>query len=253
MAVPSSKRSPVALVTGAAVRLGRHISEGLLADGFDLVVHTHRSKIEAQALVDHADRMGRRAFILVADFFKEEEVLELAEKAQASWGRIDVLVNSAAIFHPTSASELTGAELEAFLKINLKAPYLLASRLGPCMKASGRGVIINIDCLSAEKPWPNYLPYSISKAGLRSLTLGLAQLLAPEVRVNGIAPGTVLPPVDTSKKALKEMAENALLKRIGQPEDILRAVRYLIASDFVTGEILTVDGGLRYDGKDGSR
>lgn len=234
------------------MRLGRAIAEALGDDGFDLVIHCNQSTSEATALAKEMKEMDRRAKVIRADLSREKQVLRLAKQAEQAFGGVDVLVNSAAIYHPTAPADLTGWELDAFLDVNLKAPYLLASTLAPKMKKRGQGQIINIDCLTADKPWATYIPYSISKAALRSCTLGMAQLFAPEVRVNGIAPGTVLPPEDTSAKERKMYAQRTLLRRIGSAQDIVAAVRYLVTAEFVTGEILTVDGGRKWKSASGS-
>jgi pteridine reductase len=237
-----------ALVTGAGRRVGRALAEGLAADGCALILHCRKAVAETEELARKIQAGGGRAVVLRAELSREKDVLRLARRAEAAFGRVDVLVNSAAIFRPTPLARMTPADLDEFMAVNFKAAYVLCTELGRRMKARGRGIIVNIDCLSADRPWRDYLPYSISKAALRSLTLGLAQLLAPEVRVNGIAPGTILPPQGTSQKEIRALENSALLKRIGSPADILLAVRYLISAEFVTGEILYVDGGRRLRG-----
>jgi NAD(P)-dependent dehydrogenase (short-subunit alcohol dehydrogenase family) len=239
-----TKRS-VCLITGAGTRIGRALAEGLADDACDVILHCRRSHKGAEEAAALIRKKGRCAAVLTADLRKEKDVLRLAKEAEAAFGHVDLLINSAAVFYPTPPEKLSLRELEAFLDVNFKAPWLLCSVLGPKMKKRGTGLIVNIDCLSADKPWPQYLPYSISKAALRSLTLGLAQSLAPEVRVNGIAPGTILPPMKTSAAERRKLAQAAPLKRIGSPTDVLLAVRYLLQAEFVTGQILYADGGRR--------
>ncbi|MFH0937805.1 MAG: SDR family oxidoreductase [Planctomycetota bacterium] len=233
----------VALVTGAAARLGRAIAIGLADSGCDLILHYGHSQKDAERIAAEIRACGRRAMLLRADLSKSKQTLRLARDAEVVFGRVDILINSAAIFRPTPLEKLNEKELDAFLQINLKSPYLLSSEIGRRMKKRGAGCIINLACLTAQRPWKNYLPYSISKAGLVSMTLGMALLLSPEVRVNAIAPGAVLLPTDATPTYRRALINAAPLKKIGAPEDIVLAVRYLCQASFVTGQILGVDGG----------
>jgi len=233
----------VAVVTGSGVRLGRAIAEALADQGYDLVLHCRKSKREAAALAKELQSKGRRAEVLQADLGKGAQVVKFAKAAEKAYGRVDLLVNCAAIFWPTPLEKLNEKELDAFYTVNLKGPYLLCSELGRRMKKRGEGAIINMACLSGLRAWKNFVPYSISKAGVISLTQGMAKLLGPEVRVNAIAPGTVLPPPKMKAADLEVIRERLPLKRIGSPEDIVKAVLYLVEASFVTGQILCVDGG----------
>ncbi len=233
----------VAVVTGSGVRLGRAIALALAEQGYDLVLHCRSSKREATALAKDVQLKGRKAAVLQADLSKGAEVVKFARAAEKAFGRVDLLVNSAAIFWPTPLEKLNEKELDAFYNVNLKAPYLLCSELGRRMKKRGGGAIINMACLSGLRAWKNFVPYSISKAGVVALTQGMAKLLGPEVRVNAIAPGTVLPPPKMNAADLEVIRERLPLKRIGTPEDIVKAVLYLVEASFVTGQILCVDGG----------
>jgi pteridine reductase len=235
--------SPVALVTGAGVRLGRAVSEGLATRGFDLVLHANRSRRQAGALARQFRAQGRRATVLTADLSRSPAVQRLARQAWDAFGRVDLLVNNAGVFWPTPLERLNAAELDAFLAVNLKTPYLLSAELGRRMKARGHGVIIVLACLSALRPWKEYVPYSISKAGVVALTVGLAKLLAPEVRVNAIAPGPLLLPVGAAAAHRRMVLKKVPLRRMGRPEDLVRAVIYLWDASFVTGQVLCVDGG----------
>jgi NAD(P)-dependent dehydrogenase (short-subunit alcohol dehydrogenase family) len=240
---PNDLTGKVALVTGAGIRLGRAIALGLAQNGCDLVLHCRSSRKEATALAKEIRELGRRAVVLQADLSRASIVKMLAKKAEAAFGRVDILINSAAIFWPTKLENLTVAELDAFLDVNLKAPYILSSEIGRRMKKRGSGAIVNLACLSGLKPWKAFVPYSISKAGVVSLTVGMAKLLGPEVRVNAIAPGTVLPPEGMSSKELNAIRRRLPLQRLGHPDDIVCAVQYLVGSSFVTGQVLPVDGG----------
>jgi NAD(P)-dependent dehydrogenase (short-subunit alcohol dehydrogenase family) len=233
----------VALVTGAGVRLGRAIALGLARHGCDLVLHCNKSRRSAEEVSREIRSFGRKTKVIAADLSDSKKTLKLARDAEKAFGRVDVLVNSAAIFWPTPLKRLNVKELGAFLDINLKSPYILSSEIGRRMKKRGAGVIVNIACLSGLKPWKAYVPYSISKAGVIALTVGTAKLLAPEVRVNAIAPGTVLPPEGMPKAQVESIKAGLPLKKIGSPDDIVAAVLYLAGADFVTGQILCVDGG----------
>jgi pteridine reductase len=235
--------SKVALVTGAGVRLGRAMAQALADSGCDLVLHYGKSRREAQALAREIQKKGRRAEILKADLSSGKQALKLAKDAEKAFGHVDILVNSAAVFWPTPVERLNEKELDSFLSVNLKAPYILSSEIGRRMKKRGQGTIVNIACIAALRPWKEYVPYSISKAGVVALTQGMAKLLAPEVRVNAIAPGTVLPPESMSEKDIRTLRERLPLKRIGSAQDIVEALLYLVRASFVTGQILCVDGG----------
>ena len=233
----------VAVVTGSGVRLGNAIATALAHKGYDLVLHCRKSKREATALAAEVRASGRKAVVIQADLSKSAEVTKFARAAEKAFGHVDLLVNSAAIFWPTPLEKLNEKELDTFYAVNLKAPYLLSCELGQRMKKRGHGAIINMACISGLRAWKNFVPYSISKAGVISLTQGMAKLLGPEVRVNAIAPGTVLPPPDMKKAELERLRAQLPLKKIGTPEDIVKAVLYLDEAPFVTGQILCVDGG----------
>lgn len=233
----------VALVTGAGVRLGRAIAEALANEGCDLVLHCRKSKREALGLAEKIRADGQRAKVLTADLNRPANAVKLARDAERAFGRIDILVNSAAVFWPTPLDRFTEKELNAFLTVNLTSPYVLSSEIGKRMKQRGRGTIINMACISASRPWKAYVPYSISKAGVVAMTVGMAKALAPEVRVNAIAPGTVLPPPGTSRKTLQKIKDGLPLKIIGSSADIVKSALYLCSAQFVTGQVLCVDGG----------
>jgi NAD(P)-dependent dehydrogenase (short-subunit alcohol dehydrogenase family) len=155
------------------------------------------------------------------------------------------LINCAAVFYRTPFATLTEADWDRVVGVNLKGPFLLCRRVGEIMLRQGRGKILNLADIGGMKVWAEYLPYSVSKAGLIALTQGLAKALAPAVQVNAIAPGAVLLPEDTSPEDRDRALRRIPLGRLGSPEDIVRAALYLLESDFVTGEVLSVDGGQR--------
>ena len=233
----------VALVTGAGVRIGQAVAVKLGQLGMRLVIHYHHSEEGAKQTIQRLPGKKSRHLVLQADLKDVSAIEELVHKAEKQAGPVSVLVNNAAEFFPTPLFSATEEEWDNLLALNLKAPFFLSQALAKNMKSSGEGKIVNIVDVSAERPWKSFLPYCASKAALISLTKGLARALSPEVQVNGIAPGTVLPPPEHIEMDLTASVENSLLKRIGKVEDIVQAVEYLLQSDFVTGTILPVDGG----------
>ena len=233
----------VALVTGAGVRIGQAVAVKLGQLGMRVVIHYHHSEEGAKQTIQKLPGKNSRHLVLQADLKDVSAIKELVHKAEKQAGPVSVLVNNAAEFFPTPLFSATEEEWDNLLALNLKAPFFLSQAVGEVMKSSGEGKIINMVDVSAERPWKSFLPYCASKAALISLTRGLARALSPEVQVNGIAPGTVLPPPEHIEMDLTASVENSLLKRIGKAEDIVQAVEYLLQSDFVTGTILPVDGG----------
>ena len=235
----------VALVTGAAKRLGRSLALALAERGAELAVHYHASEREAHELLAQLKRAGGKPVAVSGDISRAADVERIVEAAMQAFGRIEILVNSAAIFYRTPFATLTEADWDRVLGVNLKGPFLLCRRVGEIMLRQGRGKILNLADIGGMKVWAEYLPYSVSKAGLIALTQGLAKALAPAVQVNAIAPGTVLLPEDTPPEERDRAIRRIPLARLGSPEDIVRAALYLLESDFVTGEVLSVDGGQR--------
>jgi pteridine reductase len=233
-----------ALVTGGAVRVGRAISLALAGAGVRVIVHYHSSATEADELVDQIRSGGGQASALGADLSSHASVITLAARAVES-GPIDILVNNASIFPSESFDEVTEEQWEDAIAINLRAPFFLTQRIGATMKERGAGVVVNLADLAGLQAWRGHAAHSISKAGVVHLTRIAARALAPEVRVVAIAPGTVLPPVELTAEEIERLAERAPLKRIGSAEDVADAVLYLVRADFVTGEVLVVDGGRR--------
>jgi pteridine reductase len=229
----------VALVTGAGRRLGRAIAAALAADGIRVAAHYHRSSDGATALAAEA---GSGTVALQADLADPEQAASLPARVADHFGRLDILVNSAAIMVRQPLGTVTAADWDRVLALNLRAPFLVTQAAAPLLRAA-RGCVVNIADVSGLDPWPSYLPHSAAKAGLLALTRGMAETLAPEVRVNAVVPGAVLPPDDASPEALARAAQRALLRRLGTPADVVGAVRFLIASAFVTGTVLVVDGG----------
>jgi 3-oxoacyl-[acyl-carrier protein] reductase len=235
----------VALVTGAAKRIGRSIALRLAADGAAAVVNYATSKTEAEAVVREIGAAGGRAVAVQADVTRRAEVRNLVSVAQREFGRIDVLVNNAGVFFPAKFGELTEEQWDRVMDVNLKSQYLCAQEVAPVMKSQGRGRIINLSSLGGLLAWPSYTHYCVSKAGSIMLTRCLARALAPEILVNSVAPGTIEFPGDNPSQQLhaQEYIERVPLHRTGKGNDIAGAVAYLATADFVTGQTLVVDGG----------
>lgn len=235
-------KGKVAVVTGGARRVGRVIARALAGSGADILVHHHASEIEASEAVREFRGYGVRSEAVQADLTQPSQVQELFDRLDELWGRLDLLVNNAAIFERATLEEITPEAWDRVIALNLRAPLLCSQAAVPLMGSTG-GSIINIADVAAFQPWPGYIHYCVSKAGLVMLTRGLARALAPRIRVNAIAPGPVLPPPGSAADQIDNLADLTVLKRLGAPEDVAGAVLYLAESDFVTGSTLVVDGG----------
>jgi NAD(P)-dependent dehydrogenase (short-subunit alcohol dehydrogenase family) len=234
-----------ALVTGAAKRVGRAIALELASRGAHVAVHYHTTPPdEVAATLEAIERHGVRAAALRADLGNAAEVASLADGAEARSGGVAVLVNSASNYLRVPFDRLTEAVWDASLDVNLKAPFLLAWHLGLRMRTRGTGAIVNVADWAGERPYRDYLPYCVSKAGLIGLTRALAKELAPTVRVNAVAPGPVLPPEDMTPAERQAVSRATPLGRFGSAEDVARCVRFLVEeAEFSTGALYHVDGG----------
>lgn len=238
--------TPVALVTGGGVRVGRAISLALAESGYDLLVTYNSSPAGAAEVEAAARRAGRRAHAVSADLSREEDVVRLAREARERFGRLDLLVNSAATFVANDLLDVTADEWDAVMAVNLRAPFLLTRETADMLRAA-RGAVVNIVDLSALRPWTSHPHHSVSKAGLLHLTRVAARRLAPEVRVNAVAPGYVLPPRHHTPDIIKRTRRRIPLGRVGSPDDVASAVCFLARADYVTGQVIAVDGGLGLD------
>jgi NAD(P)-dependent dehydrogenase (short-subunit alcohol dehydrogenase family) len=235
-----SLNGQVALVTGAAKRIGRSIALRLAADGADVVVNYATSKAEADAVVGEIAAMGRRAIAVRADVSKRAQVQQLFAAAEAEFGRLDILVNNAGMFFAAKFEDLTDEQWDRIMDANVKSQFLCAQAAAPIMKRQGRGRIINLSSLGGLLPWPAYTHYCVSKAAAIMLTKCLARALGPEILVNSVAPGTIQFPGEAPDQ---DYIQRVPLHRTGTGEDIAEAVAYLATADFVTGQIIAVDGG----------
>jgi NAD(P)-dependent dehydrogenase (short-subunit alcohol dehydrogenase family) len=240
MTVKKPLEGQVALVTGAAKRIGRSIALRMASDGADVLVNYATSKAEAEAVINEIAALGRRGIAVKADVSKRAEVVQLFAAAESEFDRIDILVNNAGMFFPAKFEDLTDDQWDRIMNANLKSQFLCAQAVAPIMKRQGRGRIINLSSLGGILPWPAYTHYCVSKAGAIMLTKCLARALGPEILVNSVAPGTIQFPNEPPDE---EYIRRVPLHRTGTGDDIAEAVAYFATTDFVTGQILAVDGG----------
>lgn len=229
-----------ALVTGGAVRIGRAISLALARAGADVVIHHHRSAAPARALRREVEALGRRAFCVRGDLRREADVRRLVRASREKGGRLDILVNNAAVFHKDSLRAVTARKLREEFEVNLFAPLLLLRAFAE--EGGGRSVVNLLDrrITSLDR---ECIPYVLSKMALAGATRIAALDLAPRIRVNAVAPGAILPPPGKGAKYLKDMAGPVPLRRRCAPEDVADAVLFLLQNDALTGQIIFVDGG----------
>ena len=241
-------KGKVALVTGAARRLGFAIARGLAESGADIAIHHHSSPELAEEARGEIVELGSRAEVFRSDLTDPGQIAKLFGDVDDAFGRLDIMVNSAAVFERRPILEITPDDWDHTLDLNLRGPFFCSQYAAQIMKLQGSGVIINISDVAAFQPWPGYADYCISKAGLDMMTRVLARALAPQIRVNAVAPGPVLPPDSTDLEERNALAELTALKRLGSPDDVVGAVLFLVESDYITGETIVVDGGTRLRG-----
>jgi len=233
----------VVLITGAAQRVGRAVALDLAAQGAHVAFSYYAEHEPWRDTVAAIERAGVRSLAVLADVTRSSDRRALVEATLQSFGRVDVLINNASIWLKQPALEIDEVAWDAEMNLNAKAPFMMAQAVAPHMIHQGRGLVINIADLSAFQAWPGYAHHSASKAALVALTRVLALEWAPHVRVNAIAPGTVLLPDDADEAKRQWAIEKSALKRIGSPDDVARTVRYLVEEDFATGAVYFVDGG----------
>jgi pteridine reductase len=235
-------RNRAALVTGAGRRVGRALAIALGRSGMHVAVHYHESAEGARETARLVAAAGGKAILVRGDLAKPNVPAGLVAEVVQELDSLDVLVNSAAIMERTPIGSVTPESWDAMFTLNLRAPFLLAQAAAPHLTRA-RGAIVNIADLAAFETWPAYIPHGITKAGVVYMTRALARALAPDVRVNGIAPGTVLLPESWREEDAERLRETTPLGRLGTPEDVAGAALYLLNADYVTGETLIVDGG----------
>ncbi len=234
------------LVTGAVKRVGAAVARRLHRRGAVLMLHYRSSERDAQALQAELNAARPHSVALIqADLLDVAGLPEIVKNTVSRFERLDALVNNASSFFPTPVGDITQAAWDNLMGTNLRAPLFLSQAAAPHLRRTG-GAIVNITDIHAERPLKSYVVYTVAKAGLAGLTRSLARELGPEIRVNGVAPGPILWPEDGSwdEVTRQRTISNTLLKRTGDPDDIARAVHYLIAdAPYVTGQIIAVDGG----------
>lgn len=237
----TSLQGRVALVTGAGKRIGRAVALRLAREGADIMVHYHKSEGEAHEVVGEIEKTGRKGAAFSADLCDVAKIRELIADIERRFGRLDILVNSAANFLHAPLEEVSEKLWDNALGTNLKAPFFLAQNAAPLLKKA-RGVIVNFADIGGILPWTGYIPHCASKAGVMMLTKCLAKALAPEVRVNAIAPGTITMSDDPSEWE-QDFIRRAPLQRTGTPDEVADAVIFLVSAKFMTGQTLVLDGG----------
>lgn len=242
-----SLQGKAVLVTGGAKRVGAAICRRLHRQGALLVVHYRSSADEARLLQAELNQLRPDSVALVqAELLTVAGLAALASESLTRFGKLDALINNASSFYPTPVGDITEAAWNDLIGTNLRAPLFLSQAVAPALKRS-RGAIVNIVDIHAERPMKNYVVYSVAKAGLTALTRSLARELAPEVRVNGVAPGPIMWPEDArwrDEKTRQHIIDQTLLKRVGEPDDIAKAVQFLITdASYVTGQVIAIDGG----------
>lgn len=238
---PTSK---VALITGAAKRVGREIALTLANEGFNIAFTYLNSEDEARALAEEIAGKGLRTSMIQADLTQPEGAIEMIHRDIAEkFGRLDVLVNNASLYVPGDLAASNAATAQKLHAIHVIAPLLLCQKF-EVMLRENKGHVINMVDLLAERPWPEYLAYCASKAGLWNLTLGLARSLAPEVTVNGIAPGVVEWPKDYPASEQEKYLKRVPLARAGTPRDVAQLIKFLATEgNYITGQVIRLDGG----------
>ena len=242
-----SLEGKVVLITGGARRVGAAIARRLHATGANLVVHYRTSAQDARALkAELTSTRGESVVLVQGDLLKPANLAGLIKDAVKAYGRLDALVNNASSFYPTAMGEITEKAWDDLVGTNLKVPLFLSQAAARELKKH-HGAIVNIVDIHADYPMKNYIVYTTAKGGLLALTRSLARELGPEVRVNGVAPGTILWPDDEAWKdelARQRIMNQTALKRIGEPDDIAKTVEFLLtAAPYITGQVIAVDGG----------
>ena len=234
----------VAIVTGGSVRLGKAIALCLAEEGVKIGLHYNQSSEQAEGTLEEISSLGSTGILVGADFRQPIQAAEkIVEKTLSEFNRLDILVNSAAIFEESSVSSVTGDHWDRHFDVNLKAPFFLCQKFALQLESGARAQIVNIADWRGTRPGSDHLVYTLSKSALVAMTKSLALHLAPDVQVNAIAPGAVLPPPGSDRIDLQQIAETIPLMRTGTPQDVTNALLYFLRSDFITGEVLHVTGG----------
>jgi pteridine reductase len=235
-------RGRIALVTGAGHRVGRAIALALAGRGMRVAVHYNAAADGAKETVRQIASAGGEAVSFGSDLTDAAAPTTLVAAVVEHFGSLDVLVNSAAVMVRTPFGEITAKQWDDVMALNLRAPFFLSQAAAPHLRAA-KGVIVNIADLAAFETWPAYIPHGVSKSGVVNITRSLARVLAPDVRVAGVAPGTVLLPEKWSDEDAERLRATTPLHTMGSPADVTATVLFILDSDFLTGETIIVDGG----------
>ncbi len=237
-------KNKVALVTGAARRVGRAIALNLAQAGADIALHYHTSRNAAEELAALIRGAGSRCLLVAADLADPDAADRIVSQVLAGLGRLDILVNNAALFEGRPLADSDAAFWQRTLGVNLLAPALLARAAAPHMRSAGGGRIVNFADILAERPPRQYAAYATSKAAIIGLTRALARELAPAITVNAVAPGIAEFPEDYDTSTREELIARVPLRRAGTPDEVAALVRFLVAQgDYITGEVIRIDGG----------
>lgn len=237
---------PIALVTGSGRRLGRRIAVALASAGYDVVIHYRESTAGAKETARLVREQGRESLICRADIRRSRDVARMFERLMRKFGRLDLLVNNAAILpRPTAVADLAESDWRNILDTNLTGSFFCAQQAAKIMLRQESGQIINLASIGALQSWKMFLSYNVSKAGIVMMTRAMARALAPYVTVNAIAPGTIIIPGEETGRTHQPPVDRIALKKYGKPDDVVHAVLFLaLQADYVTGQVLAVDGGL---------
>jgi NAD(P)-dependent dehydrogenase (short-subunit alcohol dehydrogenase family) len=242
---------PAALVTGGALRIGQAIARALAQAGHAVAVHANRSVADAQALCNSIQAQGGRAAVVQADLADHDAVLRLVPAAVAAIGPLTLLVNNAGEFAPDTLGTLELARFERHLAVDLRAPVFLAQAFAAQLPVGAEGAIVNVTDQRVVRPTPDFFSYTLAKSALTTATVTMAQVLAPHVRVNAVAPGPTLPSERQSAEMFARQSASMPLGHGPTPQEIAAAVLYLAGARSVTGQILMVDGGQHIDWRQG--
>ena len=232
--------SKAALVTGGAKRIGRAVAEALARAGYDVALHYHSSRAEAQELAGQIEALGRKCRLFPCDLGDMKAVSDLMPAVFEAFGDCNLLINNAAVFEAGGFMETDETNFDAHFNVNLKAPLLLSRAFAGLCKG---GQIINILDSRVARMATDHFAYTLSKKALADMTKMAAKALAPTVRVNAVCPGLILSPEGQAEKFSRRMLERVPLGRTGSPEDVAKAVMFLVENEFITGQLLFVDGG----------
>jgi pteridine reductase len=233
----------VALITGSSKRIGRETAVELGRRGARVAVHYRSDEPGAKETLRLVEAAGGSGDIFRAELTDTHEVDAMLSKLEQKMARLDILVNNASAFDPASFAETTPELWDVQMNSNAKAPFFLAQRAVRLMQSQEQGKIVNLVDVAGDTIWPGYLAYSVSKAALIAVNRGLAKALAPKIQVNGVAPGPVLFPEHYTQDQKQLAIDRTLLKRAGSALDIVNAIVFLIENDYITGEVIHVDGG----------